>query len=329
MKKLLAILGVLGISTSSVGAVVACENKKEKEDDKITSGDLSDPKVVSVTNIVVDRGFSKEELMNQDLVHDNKKVTEQAVVDGLNLSNNTAIALSDVEITFLNSDKILATVTAVEGSKFTGTVDVQLNKDVNIDDIIKVTNIGNVYIDKKVWNPEDVGQLIVNATMLMEFIGTKNPVLEQLADQIFKLTIAIFSGKNPIIISQDTITLDFSVVDEGVFLTSKVTINFKYNDDTRLTIKEAIKTTDLGQISNNEKDTILKKVYALNKENMPNISESVFIENAILNKDAEKPGTATIEFVAGTALFKGHDATALALLGMELEDIQVEVQFAV
>ncbi|WP_338973011.1 hypothetical protein [Spiroplasma endosymbiont of Panorpa germanica] len=325
MKKLLGILATLGLTTATVGTTIACGNNKTEEPDKISSGDLGDEKVISVRNVVVDRNVSKQELIAQGA--DNSKITSQGIVDGINYANNTALTVDDIEIEFNNEAKTMAIITAKSDSKFSGTVNMYLNFDVDIQNIIKKTDIGNIYISKEVWDDKTT---ITLATLLAEFIGDRNPILEGLADQMFKLSMSSLWTPGLIEIGEDVITFNFDKLDDATcFIKGIVSVKFIYNDDNRLTIKEAVTQTDLGKIANNQKETILKRVYELNKSNMKQITEADFIKYTIVAKEEGEPKNDYIQFLAGTSLFKGHDDTAAQLIGLELEDIHLPITYTV
>ncbi|AXK51135.1 lipoprotein [Spiroplasma alleghenense] len=324
MKKLLGLLGAVGLTVSTASAVVACGQTKDEEDNKIDSGDLGDEKVISVKNVVVNRNVSRKDLLGEGA--DNSKITNAGIVEGLNYANNTSLEETDVEIEFQNTEKTMATITATEGSKFTGTVNIYINFDVNIENIILNTKIGDVYISNDVW--ADKSSPIVLATLLMEFIGDKNPILEIIADQILKFSTNSMLVPESMIVEEELITLNFNLLDDPkCFIKGKITISFNQKDDTRLTIKQAVTNTDLGKIADNQTKTILKRLYELNKSNMKDISEEVFIKNTIVDQDDD--GEYFIQFVAGTSIFKGHDDMAAFLAEIDSKDIQLPITFTV
>ncbi|AHI53865.1 hypothetical protein SSABA_v1c04580 [Spiroplasma sabaudiense Ar-1343] len=327
MKKLLAILGSASIIATSGISAVACETTVDDKDDRIKEGALDD--VCKITNIIANRHYSTSEQVSAGVAAGlkpnpkllgNENVTELDVIAGINQMNGTAIKESDVTIEFKDKDKKLATVTANEGSKFTGEANFQVNKDAKFEDLIKNKDLGTIFIPESMPFPPEpnssgvVKKLVPQLTILMEFIGDRNRELEYITDAISLLSFKETIGNTKQVIEE---TRAVVTLPKNQIITGGVEFSYKTKTDNRPGIKELVKVTDLGELANDDSETIIKAVYAKNKTTLKSYKEEEILDAINVTIEAKK---SFIEFKAGNNKFLGHDPASFSVINGALEE---------
>ncbi|AUB31604.1 lipoprotein [Spiroplasma floricola] len=325
---------------------------------KIKALDLSDNNQALVRNILVgemdENGVINKTISASDVVK-NKKVTKNSIRTSFAIMNGVFLNEEDIEIGDINYNNDTVTIKSKNQNILKGTEEVilTLNKNVSSNDILKVTEIGNIYLPGSLYdnrrnyfdgtykdeqgNNVAEGNILVALPILFQNLGDRNKLFSYLATDLVLSAMAIAGVSSSKI--EENMSMNFfklnlswggeqnSLVSNNIITaTDSQTVNIKFNlqKEDRLILGEhrpSSKDFTVSKKAYASKDikTIISEIYDQADSAFKNqVSKEMFIKFSTINFASENE-TPTIELLPGGDYVYAFDPMAFQLVSYQLD----------
>ncbi|WP_339020326.1 lipoprotein [Spiroplasma endosymbiont of Atherix ibis] len=325
---------------------------------KIKALDLSDDNESLVRNILVgemdENGVVNKSISIKDVMK-NKKVTKNSIRTSFAIMNGVFLNEQDIEIGDIDYNNSRVIIKSKNQNILKGTEEVILtiNKNISSDDVLKVTDIGNIYLPGSLYdnrrecfdgtykdehgNSVAKDNILIALPVLFQNLGDRNKLFAYLARDLFTSAVAIAgvsASKIEENMSMDNFKINLSWGGEEKILVNDNIITA--TDSQTVTVKFKLAKEDrliFGEYRPNSKDfivskkayssknikTIVSEIYDQAGESFKNqVSKEMFTKFSTINF-ANENEVPTIELLPGGEYVYSFDQMAFFLVSTKLD----------